>query len=204
MNQPKVSLVVFSHSLQPDYIPVLPFQTTRFESHVRQLIVCRVLQGTHDSFYRPIDNHSTPVPSESSLRPKSRVPIAPSQASTFDELSTGIEASNYTHLSTPSVTSNAQIDPADTAIYANLDSNSQHFVGATGYQPSSASIKNCTSNHFHLLAIDSILNCFLSFLVDFRVNRSSAKKEGDEVDHLTDLLVKSMENSAEPDFFGMI
>ncbi len=37
---------------------------------------------------------------------------------------------------------------------------------------------------------------------DLRVNRSSANKEEDEVDHLTDLLVKSMESSAEPDFFG--
>ncbi|KAH9409712.1 E3 ubiquitin-protein ligase NRDP1 [Tyrophagus putrescentiae] len=36
-----------------------------------------------------------------------------------------------------------------------------------------------------------------------RVNRSLANKEEDEVDHLTDLLVKSMESSAEPDFFGM-
>lgn len=39
---------------------------------------------------------------------------------------------------------------------------------------------------------------------DLRFNRSSTNKQEEEVDHLTDLLVKSMESSVEPDFFGTV
>ncbi|KAI2807655.1 hypothetical protein BLOT_005593, partial [Blomia tropicalis] len=75
------------------------------------------------------------------------------------------------------------LNDSENAIYTNLSNlnlgNSPN-IGGIGYKHSSAPIKN-----------------------SLRVNRSSATKEEDEVDHLTDLLVKSMENSAEPDFFGM-
>lgn len=41
-------------------------------------------------------------------------------------------------------------------------------------------------------------------MTDLRYNRSSTNKQEEEVDHLTDLLVKSMESSVEPDFFGKL
>ncbi|KAI7698053.1 Lipoma-preferred partner -like protein, partial [Sarcoptes scabiei] len=108
------------------------------------------------------------------------------------------------------------VKKSNTNIYSNVnrfrsnesnnlnDSKSIVFNKSLSNRPNFHPSKQTSQNHSQSSFAAPQPPCSLPNIKNYlRLSRSSNTKQAQEVDHLTNLLVKSMEDSVEPDFFGM-